>query len=227
MPLCRRGRQRRSLAAASVAAAAESPALSRGALLAGFGILATAGMLVAASALGRDLGLPTFLAGIVTCLLVVLLERQSPLPLVRAVQWSVLPLVAGLFVLVEALDKSGLLAPLARALAAGAQDSPRLTAMIAGLTGGFGSNLVNNLPAGLIAGSAAQAAAVPHTVAGAIMIGIDLGPNLSVTGSLATILWLLAIRRDGEHVEFWRFLKVGALVMPPALILAIAARLIV
>ena len=50
---------------------------------------------------------------------------------------------------------------------------------------------------------------------------------MSITGSLATILWLLAIRRDGEHVDFWRFLKIGALVMPPALVLAIAARLLV
>src|SRR6185437_14266030 len=58
-------------------------------------------------------------------------------------------------------------------------------------------------------------------VADAALIGVDLGPNLSITGSLATILWLLAIRRGGEHVDFWRFLKVGAIVMPPALVLAI------
>ena len=56
----------------------------------------------------------------------------------------------------------------------------------------------------------------------AIAIGIDLGPNLSVTGSLATILWLTALRREGLHVSAWAFLKLGALVMPPALALAIA-----
>ena len=58
------------------------------------------------------------------------------------------------------------------------------------------------------------------------MIGVDLGPNLSVTGSLATILWLTAIRREGEEAGFWRFLKVGVLVTPPALILALAGRLL-
>ena len=52
---------------------------------------------------------------------------------------------------------------------------------------------------------------------------MDLGPNLSVTGSLATILWLVAIRREGEDVSAWRFLKLGAIVMPPALLLALAA----
>ena len=59
--------------------------------------------------------------------------------------------------------------------------------------------------------------------AGAVLIGVDLGPNLSVTGSLATILWLTALRREGQDVGAWAFLKLGALVMPPALILTLAA----
>ena len=54
-------------------------------------------------------------------------------------------------------------------------------------------------------------------------IGIDLGPNLSVTGSLATILWLTAIRREGEQVSAWTFLRLGAVVMPVALLLAMAS----
>jgi arsenical pump membrane protein len=49
---------------------------------------------------------------------------------------------------------------------------------------------------------------------------VDLGPNLSVTGSLATILWLIALRREGEQIGAWQFLKVGLLVMPPALLLS-------
>ena len=88
------------------------------------------------------------------------------------------------------------------------------------------TNLVNNLPAGLLAGAAVQAADVSEKVAGAILIGVDLGPNLSVTGSLSTILWLTAIRREGEDVSAWRFLKLGLLVTPPALILALAGLLL-
>jgi arsenical pump membrane protein len=63
---------------------------------------------------------------------------------------------------------------------------------------------------------------VPEHVRAAVLIGVDLGPNLSVTGSLATILWLTALRREGLLVTAWSFLKLGALVMPPALALAIA-----
>jgi arsenical pump membrane protein len=57
----------------------------------------------------------------------------------------------------------------------------------------------------------------------AVLIGVDLGPNLSVTGSLATILWLVALRRDGENVTFFEFLRFGAIVMTPALALSIVA----
>jgi arsenical pump membrane protein len=51
-----------------------------------------------------------------------------------------------------------------------------------------------------------------------VLIGVDLGPNLSVTGSLATILWLIALRREGVEIGAWRFLKIGAVVMTPALL---------
>ncbi|WP_249167666.1 ArsB/NhaD family transporter [Bradyrhizobium elkanii] len=60
-------------------------------------------------------------------------------------------------------------------------------------------------------------------ITGAVLIGVDLGPNLSVTGSLATILWLIALRREGEHVDALRFLRLGILVMPPALVLSLLA----
>jgi arsenical pump membrane protein len=56
-----------------------------------------------------------------------------------------------------------------------------------------------------------------------VLIGVDLGPNLSVTGSLATILWLDALRREGLHVSASTFLKIGFLIMPPALFAALAA----
>jgi arsenical pump membrane protein len=55
-----------------------------------------------------------------------------------------------------------------------------------------------------------------------MLIGVDLGPNFSVTGSLATILWLVALRRQKIEVTAWRFLQLGLIVTPPALIAALA-----
>jgi arsenical pump membrane protein len=108
-------------------------------------------------------------------------------------------------------------------LKAGATASPQITSWIAGVAVAVASNLVNNLPMGLIAATTSQTAQVPAHVTGAILIGVDLGPNLSVTGSLATILWLIALRREGQHVAAWQFLKLGLVVMPLALLLALLA----
>ncbi len=154
----------------------------------------------------------------------VLLHTRSALwAVLRGVSWAVLPLVAGLFVLVEALDRTGLIGALAGWLRAAVAQSRAEAAWGVGVVLALACNLMNNLPAGLIAGTTVQAAQTPPEVTGAVLIGVDLGPNLSVTGSLATILWLTALRREGQTVGAWTFLKLGALVMPPALILALAA----
>lgn len=192
--------------------------LAAGARLTGIGILLTAAVLMLTSALHADLGLPTFIAGLATAALIHLKQRLSPLPVLRHVAWGVLPMVAGLFVLVEGLARSGAIDALAQALLRLASDSAGGALWGAGIVAALASNLINNLPAGLIAGSVGQIADLPAQTAGALLIGVDLGPNLSITGSLATLLWLIAVRREGQHVGALRFLKLGAWVMPPALL---------
>jgi len=199
----------------------EAISLSRSAAIIAMGIGITAVVLVAASAFGRDLGLPTFVCGAAVTGIVLLIERKSPAAVLRDVSWSVLPLVAGLFILVEGLNHSGVLPALAGLLKRTAADEPHATFWGAGIVTALASNVINNLPMGLIAATATQTAQVPQVVTGSILIGVDLGPNLSVTGSLATILWLIALRREGEHVGAARFLWLGIFVMPPALLLSL------
>jgi arsenical pump membrane protein len=202
------------------------PALTAAGKMAAVGIAATAIVLLTSSALDLRLGLPTAVAGILTAIAVLIRERKWPWSIVKAISWGVLPLVAGLFVLVEALGKTGLIDTIAALLRDGEQHAALLTAALSGIAIALASNLINNLPAGLMAASAVQTAQAGEHVTRAILIGVDLGPNLSVTGSLATILWLAALRREGLSVGFGAFLKIGAVVMPPALVLAIAAALL-
>ncbi|ACD20192.1 arsenic transporter [Paraburkholderia phytofirmans] len=190
------------------------------------GIAVTAAVLLTVSAFDVPLGMPTAILGALTALIVLILERKSPLPMIREISWSVLPLVAALFVLVEMLDHTGVITAAAQLTRRAAQQHELATAGWAGAVIAFGSNLMNNLPAGLIASSTVMQAHSPERVIDALLIGVDLGPNLSITGSLATILWLNAIRREGEDVSFMKFLKVGALVMVPALVLALGARIL-
>jgi len=200
-----------------------APPLSHGGRLAAYGIGCTAVVLVLVSALATPLGLPTCLAGGTTAALVLLHKRASPRHLVTGVSWSVLPLVAGLFVLVAGLEEVGVLRSLGQVLRAAAAHSTAGTAWGTGIMLAVACNVMNNLPAGLLAGAIVHAAHVPAQVVGAVLIGIDLGPNLSVTGSLATMLWLVALRREGEDVGTWQFLRLGTVVMPPALLLALGA----
>jgi arsenical pump membrane protein len=189
-----------------------------------FGIGLSAAVLLAASAFEFKLGLPTFLVAALTASVVLLEARQSPWRLLKEISWSVLPLVAGLFVLVEGLIRTGVIQRLSGTLTAAATSAPAATSWAAGSIVALFCNLMNNLPAGLITHSVlASDAALPPSVTNALLIGVDLGPNLSVTGSLATILWLIAIRREGADISAWRFLRVGTLVMVPALLLSLAA----
>jgi arsenical pump membrane protein len=199
--------------------------LSRGGKLAALGIGAASIVLLAASALDIRLGLPTAIAGVVTAAVVVLLDPKNPWNTIKHISWGVLPLVAGLFVLVEALDKTGLIAAIGAWLRSEVARSQVQATWEAGVVVALASNLMNNLPAGLVAAGAVQSAEVPDGVRRAVLIGVDLGPNLSVTGSLATILWLTALRREGITVGAWTFLKLGILVMPPALLCALGASL--
>jgi arsenical pump membrane protein len=196
------------------------PALSAAGKLTALGIAATAIALLACSAFDIQLGLPTAIAGVLTTAIVLVREKKGPWQTLKGITWSVLPLVAGLFVLVEALAQTGLIAAISGWLRDHAGPS---SAWGAGIAVALVSNLINNLPTGLIAGNAVQSAHASGALTSAVLIGVDLGPNLSVTGSLATILWLTNLRREGQHVDALTFLKLGAVIMPPALILAIGA----
>ncbi|MBC7501417.1 MAG: arsenic transporter [Herminiimonas sp.] len=205
---------------------AEQTPLTAGGWTALGGLVCTAVGLLLVSWFDKPLGLPTCVLGTLTAAAVLIHGRSTPWPMLRQMSWSVLPLVAGLFIVVEALQKTGLVNALTGVLSSGIKGSLLGTAAAASAVVAFASNVINNLPAGLIASSTIVQARPPKVVIDALLIGVDLGPNLSITGSLATILWLTALRRDGENVTFWRFFKVGCIVMPPALLLAVGTRLI-
>ena len=183
-------------------------------------------VLLIASALGKDLGLPTFLAAaVITAVLLLTHPLRVPIPLLKHISWSTLALVAALFILVDAVQSIGALAFTEHALLAAQHLAAPIAALAVGFIVAIANNLINNLPLGLIA---ANTLALTHTqglLRDVTLIAVDLGPNLSVTGSLATILWLLALRREGLNVSALDFLKLGAVAMPLALLAALAASL--
>jgi arsenical pump membrane protein len=74
------------------------------------------------------------------------------------------------------------------------------------------ANLVNNLPA-VLALLPLAAPGGPGQVL-AVLIGVNLGPNLTYVGSLATLLWRRILHRHGVEVELGRFTALGLLTVP-------------
>ena len=132
--------------------------------------------------------------------------------LLRAIQPSFLLFVLGLGVIVVAASDNGLAAAV-RALLPGGTSLPALLGIAA--ISALLANLVNNLPAILII--------VPVTVASgpaallAALIGVNVGPNLTYAGSLATLLWRRLLRAQDTDVNLGQFLRLGAVTVPAAL----------
>ena len=201
---------------------AQLPALGQ---RAGLGVLLAAAALLTVSALGGPVGPATAAAGLAVMLFVARSRWRIMAAALKNISWGVIALVAGLFVMVRALDGVGALTLSTRGLEAAAPWPTFASAAATAFGFGIAANAINNLPAGLIGAAAIKAAHGSTFIHAALLLGINLGPNLSVTGSLATILWLLALRRENIQVSGWQFLQVGILVMLPALLLAVAALL--
>jgi arsenical pump membrane protein len=143
-------------------------------------------------------------------------KTATPVTLARAAEPGFLIFVLGLGVIVQAASANGLDTAVRAVLPTGAS-LPDLLA-IAALSSVF-ANLVNNLPATLMLIPVAATAAGPGPVL-AVLIGVNVGPNLTYVGSLATLLWRRVLRAQDTDVELGEFLRLGALTVPASLIAA-------
>jgi arsenical pump membrane protein len=142
-------------------------------------------------------------------------KKAAPSALARALQPGFLIFVLALAVIVHSASINGLDTAVRAVLPVGSS-LPDLLA-IAALSAIF-ANLVNNLPATLMLIPAATAAGVGPVLA--TLIGVNIGPNLTYVGSLATLLWRRVLRAHDTDVELGEFLCLGALTVPAGLVVA-------
>jgi arsenical pump membrane protein len=139
----------------------------------------------------------------------------TPVTLARAAQPGFLIFVLALGVIVHAASINGLDTAIRAVLPSGASLLDLLA--IAALSAVF-SNLVNNLPATLILVPVEAAAGVGPVLA--TLIGVNVGPNLTYFGSLATLLWRRVLGAEDFDIELAEFLRLGALTVPASLLAA-------
>ncbi len=195
--------------------------LDRTGTIAGIVCCASAAALVVAASLGWHVGLTALVAAIVSTGIVAFSCFRAAVDVVRHLAWDIVVLVAGLFVVVAVLDRFGALEVLRSGFTYATQLGTTSGAVAIGAVLTVASSLANNLPVGLIAGTALASMPSAAWVTHATMVAVDLGPNLAATGSLATMLWLAALRREGVTVTWLEFLRVGAVVLTPALVVAL------
>lgn len=185
------------------------------------GLVAIAIGYLVASAVGFPVGLVA-VGGAALLLLLGGWGRRGRLAHAREhVSLAVLVYVAGLFVLVAALEQVGLVGGVSRWLHDLAPPGP--PSVVAGaVAAAIGSNAVNNVPAAtfLVSASGGLHPAARAPFLAGTLLGADLGPNLTPVGSLSTMLWLVAVRRRGVEVSALDYLKVGAITTPLLLLAA-------
>ena len=177
--------------------------------LAGFVVTSFAGVNPAWAALG----------GVIVLGARALVQRRTTVPdLVRASSPLFLVFVLALGVVVRAVVDNGLDSAAGHVLPAGSS-LPALLGVAA--CAAVLANVINNLPAVL--------ALLPIVAVGgsgpllATLIGVNIGPNLTYVGSLATLLWRRVLREHDSEPAVGEFARLGVLTVPAALVAAVVA----
>ncbi len=171
-----------------------------------------------ASAAGINPAWAAFAGAAVLAVRALARRRVGPVDLVRAADVPFLLFVLGLGIVVKAVVSNGLGAALAPLLPGGTS-LPALaaTATLAAVL----ANVCNNLPAVLVLLPLAAPSGAGAVLA--VLLGVNIGPNLTYTGSLATLLWRRILRRHGSAPDLGEFTRLGLLTVPAGLIVAVLA----
>jgi arsenical pump membrane protein len=145
-------------------------------------------------------------------------RHTSVTEIVRSMQVSFLVFVLALGVVVHAVTLNGMDKVMTAVLPSGSALPALLTiAAVAAVL----ANVVNNLPATLVL-LPLVAPSGPVAIL-AVLIGVNIGPNLTYVGSLSNLLWRRVLRQHNVEAGVGEYTRLGLCTVPPALVLAVVA----
>ena len=154
-------------------------------------------------------------------------ERIAVGKVLREAPWQIVLFSVGMYLVVYGLRNQGLTRELARLFSWFGAHGTLVAAVGTGVVIAVLASIMNNLPTVLIGALAIAAAAAPPAVHEAMVyanvIGSDLGPKITPIGSLATLLWLHVLERDGVHVGWGRYFRTGVVLTAPVLVVTLLA----
>jgi Na+/H+ antiporter NhaD/arsenite permease-like protein len=184
---------------ATIAASGQTPPPRMDRVLFTKSVLVSLGLVVA-----MLLGVAPALAALAGATVLLVTRRVEPGRVYELIDWPLLVMFAGLFVVVEGVERSGIAAWLIARLS-GVLGGPRgFVALTAAL-----SNLVSNVPAVMLLGKAAAAAPDPERSRLLLAMASTLAGNLTLVGSVANLI-VVSQARPRARVGFWEYARVGA-----------------
>jgi arsenical pump membrane protein len=147
--------------------------------------------------------------------------------LLKQAPWQIVVFSVGMYVVVYGLAQAGLTDLGVHALRWLAAQTDVIAAVGTGILAAVTASIMNNMPATLVGVLSIEQAQVPAHMQELMMyanvVGNDLGPKLTPIGSLATLLWLHVLERNGFHVTWGQYMRIGVLITPPVLIITLIA----
>jgi Na+/H+ antiporter NhaD/arsenite permease-like protein len=159
--------------------------------------------------------------------LLILLSRSKPRDFMPSVEWETLLFFAGLFIMVGALVKTGVIGQIAEAAARATGGDPLIATTLILFVSALLSGVVDNIPY-----TAAMSPIVLQLTEGipdpgqadalwwSLAIGADFGGNLTAIGASANVVVLGIAMRSGSPISFWEFTRKGAIVTVVTILIA-------
>jgi Na+/H+ antiporter NhaD/arsenite permease-like protein len=149
--------------------------------------------------------------------LLVLISGVPTKAYMSSVEWQTLLFFAGLFVMVGALVKTGVIGDLARIVGDATGGRPLLATMLILVVSALLSGIVDNIPYVATMSpivqdltSSVTDPAHAHAMWWALAAGADLGGNATAVGASANVVVIGIASRAGNPISFWEFTRKGA-----------------
>lgn len=159
--------------------------------------------------------------------ILILISRLEQRDYLASVEWETLMFFAGLFIMVGALVKTGVVEELARSAIEFTDGNALLTVMLILGVSAPVSGIIDNIPytatmTPIVSELAASMPDMAHPDAlwWALALGADFGGNLTAVGASANVVMLGIARRADNPISFWEFTRKGALITVLSILLS-------
>ncbi|MEA1982057.1 MAG: arsenic transporter [Campylobacterota bacterium] len=150
-------------------------------------------------------------------------KAVKPVAIVKGAPWQVVWFSIGLYVVVYGLKNAGLTDIIASWIVELSHEGTAVAIIGTGFLSAFISSMMNNMPTIMIMDIALDKVGYVgnEALVYANILGSNLGPKMTPIGSLATLLWLHVLAQKGVKIGWGEYMKVGLVITPPVLFIAL------